>query len=52
MKKIMAIMLGMALASTTIVVAFGQDAPKKEDKKMPKKGKKKSTDAPKKEGGR
>ncbi|MCU1235505.1 MAG: hypothetical protein JWP63_3472 [Candidatus Solibacter sp.] len=53
MKKLMTLMLGMALAFTTVAVTFAQDAPKKEEKKKDgkKKGKKKD-DAPKKEGGR
>jgi uncharacterized protein HemX len=42
MKKLMALALGMALAMTTVVVAFGQDTPttKKETtiKKKNKKG--------------
>jgi len=54
MKKIMTLMLGMALAFTTVAVTFAQDAPKKEEKKKDgkKKGGKKKDDAPKKEGGR
>jgi hypothetical protein len=52
MKKLMTLMLGMAIAFTTVAVSFAQDTPKKEDtKKTGKKGKKK-TDAPKKDGGR
>ena len=53
MKKLMTLMLGMALAFTTVAVTFAQDAPKKEEKKKDgkKKGKKKD-DTPKKEGGR
>jgi hypothetical protein len=54
MKKLMTLMLGMALAFTTVAVTFAQDAPKKEEKKKDgkKKGGKKKEDAPKKEGGR
>lgn len=54
MKKLMTLMLGMALAFTTVAVTFAQDAPKKEEtkKKGGKKGGKKKEDAPKKEGGR
>jgi hypothetical protein len=54
MKKIMTLMLGMALAFTTVAVTFAQDAPKKEEgkKKGGKKGGKKKEDTPKKEGGR
>jgi hypothetical protein len=53
MKKLVTIMLGMTIAFTTVAVTFAQDAPKKEDtKKTGKKGGKKKTDAPKKDGGR
>jgi hypothetical protein len=54
MKKLMTLMLGMALAFTTVAVTFAQDTPKKEDtkKKGGKKGGKKKEEAPKKEGGR
>ena len=40
MKKLMALALGMALAMTTVVVAFGQETTKKETtiKKRAKKG--------------
>ena len=44
MKKLMTLMLGMALAFTTVAVTFAEDAPKKEEKKKDttkKKGKKK-----------
>ena len=43
MKKLMTLMLGMALAFGTVAVTFAQDAPKKEDgeKKGGKKGGKK-----------
>jgi hypothetical protein len=56
MKKLMSLMLGMALAFTTVAVVFAQDAPatKKEEtakKKSPKKSKKDTAaPAPKKEG--
>ena len=55
MKKLMSLMLGMALAFTTVAVVFAQDtaAPKKEEtakKKAPKKKKDTSAPAPKKEG--
>ena len=33
MKKLFALMLGMALAFTTVAVTFAEDAPKKEDSK-------------------
>jgi hypothetical protein len=42
MKKIMSLMLGLALVIGATSVAFGQDAPKEETKK--KKGKKKTGD--------
>lgn len=42
MKKLMTLMLGMALAFGTVAVTFAQDAPKKEEgKKAGKKGGKK-----------
>ena len=42
MKKLMTLMLGMALAFGTVAVTFAQDAPKKEEgKKGGKKGGKK-----------
>jgi hypothetical protein len=57
MKKLMSLMLGMALTFTTVAVVFAQDtaAPKKEEtkkeKKSPKKSKKDTAaPAPKKEG--
>ena len=50
MKKLMTLMLGMALAFTTVAVTFGQDAPKKKDSTTKKGGKKKDTGAPKKDG--
>ena len=45
MKKLFALMLGMALAFTTVAVTFAEDAPKKEEKKKDtsKKSKKKDT---------
>ena len=48
MKKLMTLMLGLSLAIGTVTVAFGQDAPKKEEGKK-KKGKKKKGEEPKKE---
>jgi hypothetical protein len=52
MKKMMTLMLGLALAFTTVAVTFAQDAPKKEDTKKDgkKKGGKKKEEAPKKDG--
>ena len=52
MKKMMTLMLGLALAFTTVAVTFAQDAPKKEDTKKEgkKKGGKKKEEAPKKDG--
>ena len=55
MKKLMTLMLGMALAFGTVAVTFAQDAPKKEEtgkKKSGKKGGKKKEETPKKEGSR
>jgi len=40
MKKLMTLMLGAALAFTTVAVSFAQETPKKEEKKEGKKGKK------------
>ena len=54
MKKMMTLMLGMALAFTSVAVTFAQDAPKKDDSKKEntkKKGGKKKDDT-KKEGTR
>jgi hypothetical protein len=53
MKKMMTLMLGLALAFTTVAVTFAQDAPKKEEpaKKGKKKSGKKKTETPKKDGG-
>jgi len=48
MKKLMTMMLGLALLTGTASVVFGQDQPKKEDGKK-KKGKKKKGEEPKKE---
>jgi hypothetical protein len=52
MKKMMTLMLGLALAFSTVAVTFAQDAPKKEDTKKygKKKGGKKKEEAPKKDG--
>ena len=51
MKKLMSLMLGMALVFTTVAVAFAQDTTKKEDTAKKKSSKKKKdTAAPKKEG--
>ena len=54
MKKLMTLMLGMALAFTTVAVTFAQDAPKKDDttKKSGKKKGGKKKEETKKEGGR
>ena len=50
MKKVFALMLGMALAFTTVAVTFAEDAPKKEEKKKDttKKKSKKKDDTEKK----
>jgi hypothetical protein len=52
MKKLMTLMLGMALAFGTVAVTFAQDQPTKTEKKKSgkKKGSKKKTEEPKKEG--
>ncbi len=50
MKKLVSLMLGMALTFTTVAIVFGQDAPKKEEPTKKKKGKKKDTTPTKKEG--
>jgi len=52
MKKLATLMLGMALAFTTVAVTFAQDTPKKEDTKgkKGKKGKKKEGEGEKKGG--
>jgi Ni/Co efflux regulator RcnB len=47
MKKLMTLMLGMALAFGSVAVTFAQDQPKTDDTKKKKK-KKKSTDDTKK----
>ena len=44
MKKLMSLMLGMALAFTTVAVSFAQETKKEEPKK--KKGKKKTEPTP------
>ena len=46
MKKLMSLMLGMALAFTAVAVTFAQDTTKKEDTSK-KKSKKKKTDTTK-----
>ena len=56
MKKLMTLMLGMALVFGTVSVGFAQDTPKKEEGKDKKGGKKKGgkkkEETPKKEGSR
>ena len=47
MKKLITLMLGMALAFGSVAVTFAQDQPKDEGKK--KKGKKKKSEEPKKD---
>jgi len=50
MKKLMSLMLGLALITGTVAITFAQDAPKKEEEGKKKKGgKKKSGEEPKKE---
>jgi len=44
MKKLMSLMLGMALAFTTVAVTFAQDTTKKEDTTKKKKAPKKKKD--------
>jgi hypothetical protein len=53
MKKLMTLMLGAALAFTTVAATYAQDAPKKDDTKKDKKGKKgkKKDDTTEKKGG-
>jgi len=54
MKKLMALMLGLAFAVSTVAVTFAQEPPKKEETKKKKTGKKKTNkkeEAPKKDGG-
>jgi hypothetical protein len=46
MKKLMTLMLGMAIVFTTVAVSFAQDTTKKEDTSK-KKSKKKKTDTTK-----
>jgi hypothetical protein len=48
MKKLMTLMLGMALAFGSVAVTFAQDQPKQDESKK-KKGKKKKTEEPKKD---
>jgi len=50
MKKLVSLMLGMALTFTTVAIVFGQDAPKKEEPTKKKSSKKKKADTTKKEG--
>jgi hypothetical protein len=53
MKKLMTLMLGLALAFTTVAVTFAQETPKKEDTKKSKKmGGKKKAETPTKDGSR
>jgi hypothetical protein len=47
MKKLMSLMLGMALAFTTVAVTFAQDTTKKEDTTKKKKAPKKKKDTTK-----
>jgi hypothetical protein len=47
MKKLMTLMLGMALAFGSVAVTFAQDQPKTDDGGKKKKGKKKKSDEPK-----
>jgi hypothetical protein len=48
MKKLMTLMLGMALAFGSVAVTFAQDQPKQDEGKK-KKGKKKKSEEPKKD---
>ena len=48
MKKLMTLMLGLALAFGTVAASYAQDQPKKDDSKK-KKGKKKKGEEPKKD---
>ena len=48
MKKLVTLMLGMALAFGSVAVTFAQDQPKQEEGKK-KKGKKKKAEEPKKD---
>jgi hypothetical protein len=55
MKKLTTIVLGFALATTTVAVTFGQDAgsgSKETSKKKKKKSGKKKEETPKKDSGR
>jgi hypothetical protein len=49
MKKLMTLMLGLALAFGSVAVTFAQDAPKSDDSGKKKKGKKKKSEEPKKD---
>ena len=49
MKKLITLMLGMALAFGSVAVTFAQDAPKKEEEGKKKGKKKKGDEEPKKE---
>jgi hypothetical protein len=49
MKKLMTLMLGMALAFGSVAVTFAQDQPKTDEGKTKKKGKKKKSEEPKKD---
>ena len=49
MKKLMTLMLGMALAFGSVAVTFAQDQPKKEEEGKKKGKKKKGDEEPKKE---
>ena len=48
MKKLMSLMLGLALITGTVAISFAQE-PKKEEEGKKKKGKKKGGEEPKKE---
>jgi hypothetical protein len=48
MKKLLPLMLGVALAIGSVAVTFAQDQPKQDEGKK-KKGKKKTSDEPKKD---
>jgi len=49
MRKLVTLMLGLSLATGSVLVAFAQDQPKKEDEGKKKKGNKKKDEEPKKE---
>ncbi len=51
MKKLMSVMLGLTMLTTTVAVSFAQETPKKDTTKGKKKGGKKKTQTPKKDGG-